>query len=130
MRIEFFFDVVSPYVCLCWHVLQRYRRIWNFELVLRPVFLGGIMQTTGNQPPAALPSRGLYMYREFRDRHPAFFGIQGMLPAPANFLAEVARDVLQVQRLLFAALCAEKPPWTAEMVSVRVWKGPEVDGVM
>ena len=43
MRMLYYFDVISPYSALSWHVLRRYRPRWNFELTLKPMFLGGVM---------------------------------------------------------------------------------------
>lgn len=31
-------------------VLQRYRTRWNANIVLKPMFLGGIMVASGNKP--------------------------------------------------------------------------------
>ncbi|PKU44388.1 glutathione s-transferase kappa 1 [Limosa lapponica baueri] len=47
-------------------VLCRYQHIWNINLRLRPAFLGGIMQATGNKPPALLPKRGEYMLKDMK----------------------------------------------------------------
>ncbi|NXG89073.1 GSTK1 transferase, partial [Stercorarius parasiticus] len=47
-------------------VLCRYQHIWNINLRLRPAFLGGIMQATGNKPPATLPKRGEYMLKDIK----------------------------------------------------------------
>ncbi|NWV72525.1 GSTK1 transferase, partial [Malurus elegans] len=47
-------------------VLCRYKNIWNIDLRLRPAFLGGIMQQTGNKPPAMLPKRAEYMLKDVK----------------------------------------------------------------
>ncbi|XP_010170839.1 glutathione S-transferase kappa 1, partial [Antrostomus carolinensis] len=47
-------------------VLCRYQHIWNIDLRLRPAFLGGIMQATGNKPPAMLPKRAEYMLKDVK----------------------------------------------------------------
>lgn len=55
MRVTLYFDVVSPYTALAWKVLMRYKPIWEFELVLKPVFLGGVMKVGDNPcPPPSL----------------------------------------------------------------------------
>ncbi|KAI1242154.1 Glutathione S-transferase kappa 1, partial [Lamprotornis superbus] len=46
--------------------LCRYRNIWNIDLRFRPAFLGGIMQQTGNKPPAMLPKRGEYLLKDMK----------------------------------------------------------------
>ncbi|NXC72111.1 GSTK1 transferase, partial [Anhinga anhinga] len=47
-------------------VLCRYQHIWNIDLRFRPAFLGGIMQATGNKPPAMLPKRAEYMLKDVK----------------------------------------------------------------
>ncbi|XP_054242575.1 glutathione S-transferase kappa 1 isoform X1 [Indicator indicator] len=64
--VELFYDVVSPYSWLGFEVLCRYQHVWNIDLRLRPAFLGGIMQATGNKPPAMLPKRGEYMLKDIK----------------------------------------------------------------
>ncbi|NXL62287.1 GSTK1 transferase, partial [Chordeiles acutipennis] len=64
--VELFYDVVSPYSWLGFEVLCRYQHIWNIDLRFRPAFLGGIMQATGNKPPAMLPKRGEYVLKDVK----------------------------------------------------------------
>ncbi|NXK68838.1 GSTK1 transferase, partial [Sylvietta virens] len=64
--VELFYDVISPYSWLAFEVLCRYRHIWNIDLRFRPAFLGGIMQQTGNQPPALVPKRGEYLLKDVK----------------------------------------------------------------
>ncbi|NXN16502.1 GSTK1 transferase, partial [Indicator maculatus] len=64
--VELFYDVVSPYSWLGFEVLCRYQHVWNIDLRLRPAFLSGIMQATGNKPPAMLPKRGEYMLKDIK----------------------------------------------------------------
>ncbi|XP_042665776.1 glutathione S-transferase kappa 1 [Centrocercus urophasianus] len=62
--VELFYDVVSPYSWLGFEVLCRYQHIWNIDLRFRPALLGGIMQSTGNKPPAMLPKRAEYLRKD------------------------------------------------------------------
>lgn len=64
--MELFYDVVSPYSWLGFEVLCRYQHIWNIDLRFRPAFLGGIMQSTGNKPPAMLPKRAEYLLKDIK----------------------------------------------------------------
>ncbi|NXC44935.1 GSTK1 transferase, partial [Penelope pileata] len=66
MLVELFYDVVSPYSWLGFEVLCRYQHIWNIDLHFRPAFLGGIMQATGNKPPAMLPKRAEYLLKDIK----------------------------------------------------------------
>ncbi|NXK39996.1 GSTK1 transferase, partial [Piprites chloris] len=64
--VELFYDVISPYSWLGFEVLCRYQHIWNIDLRFRPAFLGGIMQQTGNKPPAMLPKRAEYLLKDIK----------------------------------------------------------------
>ncbi|NWR35981.1 GSTK1 transferase, partial [Tachuris rubrigastra] len=64
--VELFYDVISPYSWLGFEVLCRYQHIWNIDLRFRPGFLGGIMQQTGNKPPAMLPKRAEYLLKDVK----------------------------------------------------------------
>ncbi|NWW06250.1 GSTK1 transferase, partial [Oreocharis arfaki] len=64
--VELFYDVISPYSWLAFEVLCRYQHIWNIDLRFRPALLGGIMQQTGNKPPAMLPKRAEYMLKDIK----------------------------------------------------------------
>jgi len=40
MRIDYFFDVISPYSALSWKVLRRYEKLWDLEINAIPMLLG------------------------------------------------------------------------------------------
>lgn len=58
---EFYFDFVSPTAYLAWHAAPPVAERTGAELVLKPMFLGGVMQATGNQPPGRVPAKGKYL---------------------------------------------------------------------
>lgn len=43
MRVELFYDCLSPFSYLAFKVLRRYKPVWGFDLQLRPTLLGGVM---------------------------------------------------------------------------------------
>jgi len=63
-RLEFFFDYVSPFSYLANSQVPAIASRTGADLVYRPFFLGGVMQATGNQPPATLPARAKYMPKD------------------------------------------------------------------
>ena len=73
-RIEFCFDFISPYSYVALHALPHYLDGVDAALVYRPVFLGAIMQTTGNRPPGLVPAKGAYMQQDLA-RSCARYGI-------------------------------------------------------
>lgn len=87
LRVEFFFDIVSPYSYLAYEVFDRYRARWDLDVVLRPAFLGGVMKAVGNIPPASLPARAPYMVRDL-GRKSRFYDVALTLPEdfPSNTL--------------------------------------------
>ncbi|BGP12203.1 hypothetical protein JCM10213_007459 [Rhodosporidiobolus nylandii] len=56
-----YFDCVSPWSFFALTVLKRYKNVWGYELVLKPTFLGGVMQASGNKPPLVVKNKGLWM---------------------------------------------------------------------
>ena len=97
LTCELFFDVVSPYTHFALHVWSRYAQIWPVDLKLRPMLLGGVMKATGNSPPGTLPQRAAYLQQDLR-RNASLFAVD-ILPVPNNFISEVARAVVHVQRV-------------------------------
>ena len=60
-RLEFFYDYVSPYSYLA---NSRVREVGGSGLVYRPMFLGGVMQASGNLPPGTLEVKGQYLRKD------------------------------------------------------------------
>jgi 2-hydroxychromene-2-carboxylate isomerase len=58
---EFFFDYVSPTAYLALPVAQDVAKRTGATLIYRPMFLGGVMQATGNRPPGTVPAKAKYM---------------------------------------------------------------------
>jgi len=97
-RLTFYFDIVSPYSAFAWVALLRLRPKWDLQLEIKPFFLGGIMKGSGNQPPAMLPNRAMFVAQDVA-RNAVLYDL-AILATPANFFSSVARDVLKVQRTL------------------------------
>jgi len=60
-QLEYFYDFVSPYSYLAQSQIPALIERTGAALVYRPFFLGGVMQSTGNSPPATVPAKGKYM---------------------------------------------------------------------
>lgn len=59
--LEFFFDYMSPTSFLGWAVVPGVIQRTGADLKIRPMFLGGVMKATGNQPPGMVAAKGKYM---------------------------------------------------------------------
>ncbi len=62
--VEFLFDVVSPTAYLAYKRLPDIADRTGATIAWTPVFLGGIMQGSGNTRPGAVPAKGKYMDRD------------------------------------------------------------------
>jgi 2-hydroxychromene-2-carboxylate isomerase len=57
-QLEFFYDYVSVYSYLADSQLDK---LEGADVVFRPMFLGAVMQATGNRPPATVKAKGSYL---------------------------------------------------------------------
>ncbi|KAK5922131.1 hypothetical protein CgunFtcFv8_019426 [Champsocephalus gunnari] len=98
--IELFFDVVSPYSWLAFEVMCRYRKVWNIELRLRPTFLGGVMEGSGNKPPGLVPNKFLYMGKDL-NRLSEYFNVPLKPPAdvPEAMFKKGSLNAMRVERV-------------------------------
>uniref|UniRef100_A0A3Q3FHB6 Glutathione S-transferase kappa n=2 Tax=Labrus bergylta TaxID=56723 RepID=A0A3Q3FHB6_9LABR len=119
--IELFYDVVSPYSWLGFEVMCRYRNVWNIELKLRPAFLGGIMQGSGNKPPGLVPNKFLYMTQDLA-RLAKYFNVPLQSPSDP---AEVMFKKGSLSAMRFVAAVQERQKGgdeQVERVSRELWR--------
>lgn len=119
--LELFYDVVSPYSWLGFEVLCRYRNVWNIDLKLRPAFLGGVMQGSGNKPPGVIPNKFMYMTKDL-GRLAKYFSVP--LCAPSDpFEAMFEKGSLAAMRFVTAVAERAESDGDAkvEMVSRELW---------
>ncbi|MGI9336392.1 MAG: 2-hydroxychromene-2-carboxylate isomerase [Gammaproteobacteria bacterium] len=101
--VEFLFDVVSPTAYIAYRRLPEIAARTGATIVWTPVFLGGIMQATGNSPPGKLPAKGKYMNRDL-ERCAARYGI------PFAHNAHFPFNSLTIQRAAVSILDREGAP--------------------
>lgn len=118
--IELFYDVVSPYSWLGFEIMCRYRNVWNIELKLRPAFLGGVMQGSGNKPPGLVPNKFKYMGKDLQ-RLSKYFDVPIGFPADP-FEAMFNKGSLPAMRFVAAVQEREVGGDTQlEQVSRELW---------
>lgn len=59
--LEFYFDYISPYSHIANAAVKQLKERTGAEVAIRPMFLGAIMQNTGNRPPGTVPAKSVYM---------------------------------------------------------------------
>ena len=99
--VDFYYDVVSPWSYIGFEVLLRYQSSWNIDINLRPVFLGGVMQGSGNQPPATLPAKATYGMIDL-NRSARYYGLEISMPSvfPTNTIT-CQRFLIAMQQGLY-----------------------------
>lgn len=115
--LELFYDVLSPYSWLGFEVLCRYQHLWNIKLKLRPALLGGIMKDSGNQAPAMVPRKGMYILQEIPLLKQLF---QVPISNPKDFFGETVKKG-SVNALRFLTAVDMEQPEMLEKVSRELW---------
>lgn len=95
--VEFLFDVVSPTAYLAHKRLPDIAARTGATVAWTPVFLGAIMQATGNAPPGKVPAKGRYMNRDMvrcAARHAIPFVLNAHFPVNTLMLQRAAVALL------------------------------------
>uniref|UniRef100_A0A3P8SSP8 Glutathione S-transferase kappa n=1 Tax=Amphiprion percula TaxID=161767 RepID=A0A3P8SSP8_AMPPE len=117
--VELFYDVVSPYSWLGFEVMCRYRNLWNIDLKLRPAFLRGVMQGSGNKSPVAVFNKMHYMSHDLR-RLAEYFDVPLQQPSDP---AEVMFNKGSLAAMRFVAAVQQKGgDKKTEKVSRELWR--------
>jgi 2-hydroxychromene-2-carboxylate isomerase len=83
-RVEFFFDLVSPYSYLAYGRVNRICEEHGVDLVLRPMLLGAVHKAVGLQAPIEIKSKGRYQLRDIQ-RWAEHYGLSMTFPDPFPF---------------------------------------------
>ncbi|KAF2666001.1 putative thioredoxin [Microthyrium microscopicum] len=116
-KIELFYDTVSPYSWYALHYLQKNREALSshgINIELTPVFLGGIMQKSGNTPPWKNTNKAT-MGTIDKARAQKYFGLEFGTP---DFFP--AFTLLPQRSLTY--IKDKYPPAKLEEASVECWK--------
>ncbi len=83
-RVEFYYDLVSPYSYLAHGRVGRICEEHGAELVLRPMLLGGVHKAVGIRAPIEIPAKGRYQVRDI-ERWAEHYGLPMRFPEPFPF---------------------------------------------
>eukprot|EP01065_Artemidia_motanka_P039983 TRINITY_DN4944_c0_g1_i1.p2 TRINITY_DN4944_c0_g1~~TRINITY_DN4944_c0_g1_i1.p2 ORF type:complete len:244 (+),score=88.83 TRINITY_DN4944_c0_g1_i1:64-795(+) len=141
LTVTLYYDCLSPFSFLAFTVLQRYKQVWNMDLQLRPVLLGGVMASTGNQPPAMrkwAPATMKVAQQESR-RNLVYYNVPQMQTIPRNFFGPdgpadprgLARDFRYMRMLTVVRQTAPEAleAATRNMFN-KIWVDGRVDGAV
>ena len=68
MKIEFFFDPVSPYAWLAGTRLDEIETNTDVRIIVRPILFAGLLKAHGHQGPAEIPAKRRYIFRDVMRR--------------------------------------------------------------
>jgi 2-hydroxychromene-2-carboxylate isomerase len=84
MRVEFYYDLVSPYSYLAYGQIGRICEENGAELVLRPMLLGAVHKAAGIKAPVETKLKARYQARDIR-RWAEYYGMPLRFPDPFPF---------------------------------------------
>lgn len=62
--VDFYFDFGSPAAYLAYTQLGALGKETGASVVMKPMLLGGVFQASGNRPPASVPLKGSYLFKD------------------------------------------------------------------
>jgi 2-hydroxychromene-2-carboxylate isomerase len=84
MRVDFYYDLVSPYSYLAYGQIRRISRQNGAELTLRPMLLGAVHKEAGIKSPIETKLKARYQARDIR-RWAGYYGVPLTFPDPFPF---------------------------------------------
>ncbi len=93
--VEFFFDVASPYSYLASTQMHGLAQRTGASVAWRPFLLGGLFASIGNQAPAMLKPRAIYMSRDLHRW-------AGRYEVPLRWPSRFPINTVKAQRMLLA----------------------------
>ncbi|MGI9048192.1 MAG: 2-hydroxychromene-2-carboxylate isomerase [Rubrobacteraceae bacterium] len=107
-RVEFFYDLVSPYSYLSWGRLSGICEERGAELVLRPMLLGAVHKAVGITAPVEIAVKSRYQIRDIH-RWAEYYGLPLDFPEPFPF-----RSLKTMRAAVFCAGRGELEAFTRE----------------
>src|ERR1700757_2274802 len=78
-KVEFYYDLASPYRYLASTQIERICEKYNAELEWKPFLLGGVYKETGNRAPLEVPNKKAYMIKDLSD-WARYYGVEFNFP--------------------------------------------------
>lgn len=125
--VDFFWDPASTYSYLAATQIEALARRCDAQIHWKPFLLGKVFEATGNKMPAALPSKGKYLFRDARMwaklygvpfRFPKLFPLNSVLASRACLAAANHGKGVEFSLALLKAYWADgQDPSQPEVVS-------------
>jgi 2-hydroxychromene-2-carboxylate isomerase len=113
-RVDFFFDLSSPYSYLAATQIGSIAEKHGAELKWRPMVLGAVFKAVGNEMPARIAPKGRWMWRDV-NRWAQQYGV------PFQFSTRFPVNAIAAERLILAAAAQGKEGPTTLAAFRAVW---------
>ena len=92
--VDFYFDFGSPAAWLAYTQLPALAAETHATVVMKPMLLGGVFQSTGNRPPISVPLKGSYLFKDLA-RYARRYGVPLVMNPhfPVNTITLMRADV-------------------------------------
>ncbi|MEO6626220.1 MAG: 2-hydroxychromene-2-carboxylate isomerase [Burkholderiaceae bacterium] len=92
--VDFYFDFGSPAAWLAYTQLPKLAVDTGSTVVMKPMLLGGVFQSTGNRPPISVPLKGSYLFKDL-GRYARRYGVPLVMNPhfPVNTITLMRADV-------------------------------------
>ena len=121
-RVEFYYDLVSPYSYLAYGRIVRICEENRAELVLRPMLLGAVHKAVGLQAPIMIKPKASYQARDIR-RWAEYYGLPLQFPEPFPF-----RTLKTMRAAMFLRERGELEAFTREAFALYWEEGGAPEG--
>ena len=121
-RVEFYYDLVSPYSYLAYGRIGRICEQSGAELVLRLMLLGAVHKAVGLQAPIETKSKASYQARDIR-RWAEYYGLPLEFPEPFPF-----RTLKTMRAAMFLRESGELEAFTREAFALYWEEGGAPEG--
>jgi 2-hydroxychromene-2-carboxylate isomerase len=111
-KIDFFFDLSSPYSYMAATQIGTIAKTYNAELAWRPFVLAAVFKATGNEMPARVAAKAKWMWRDLQ-HWSEIYGV------PFQFTSRFPMNAISAERLVIAA--GEKAAETALAAFRALW---------
>ncbi len=122
-RVEFYYDLVSPYSYLAHAGIRRICEEHGAELVLRPMLLGAVHQAVGLQAPIEIEAKARYQEKDIR-RWARHYGLPLRYPDPFPF-----RSLKTMRAAVFSRKSGDLDAFTREAFALYWEEGGAPKGL-
>jgi len=114
-KLEFFFDLSSPYSYMAATQLQPLADKTGAEVVWRPMVLGAVFKATGNEMPARVPHKARWMGNDLL-RWAEHYGVPWRMSShfPANTIKAMRLVLVDDARAAAVALAGFRAMWAED----------------